>query len=134
MHQSSYTIGAAHKKLRLIAGDHFITIPIKIKKADVKAKLNSNEVLEAGTLISVDGKVALTTVASGDTPPSTTACGILYQDLNFKNSVSADGISDNATEIASVMVHGSVYESAVKLDKTNKEVEKAAMPMIIFGK
>lgn len=134
MHQSSYTIGASHKKLKLIAGDHFITLPIKIKKADVKAKLNDKEVLEAGTLISADGKVAVTTGTSGDTPASTTAYGILYQDLNFKNSASADGVADNAIEIAAVMVHGAVYESAVKLDTTNKAVEKAAMPMIIFGK
>ncbi len=128
MHQSSYTIGASHKKLRLIAGDHFITLPIKIKKADVKAYLNSDEVLEAGILISADGKVVVTTSAS------TTAHGILYKDINFKNSVSSDGVADNATEIASVMVHGAVYESAVKLDKTNGAIEKAAMPMIIFGR
>lgn len=134
MHQSSYTIGGTHKKLRLIAGNHFITMPIKIKKADVKASLNSDEVLVAGTLISADGKVAVTTAAVENTPASTTAYGILYQDLNFKNSVSADGVADNANEIASVLVHGAVYESAVKLDATNKTVEKAAMPMIIFGK
>lgn len=128
MHQSSYTIGASHKKLRLIAGDHFITLPIKIKKADVKASLNADEVLEAGTLITADGKVATTTASSTD------AYGILYQDLNFKNSVSADGVADNANEIASVMVHGAVYESAVKLDSANAAVEKKALNMIIFGK
>lgn len=128
MHQTSYKIGASHKKLRLIAGDHFITLPIKIKKADVKASLNANEVLEAGTLITSDGKVATTTASSTD------AYGILYQDLNFKNSVSADGVADNANEIASVMVHGAVYESAVKLDASNSAVEKKALNMIIFGK
>ena len=128
MHQSSYTIGAAKKKLRLIAGDHFITLPIKIKKADVKTHLNADEVLEAGTLITADGKVATTTSSSTD------AYGILYQDLNFKNSASADGNPDNANEIASVMVHGAVYESEVELDPTYSAVEKAAMPMIIFGK
>lgn len=128
MHQTSYKIGAAHKKLRLIAGDHFITLPIKIKKADVKEKLNSDGVLEAGTLITADGKVATTTASATD------AYGILYQDLSFKNSVSADGVADNANEIASVMVHGAVYESAVKLDASNAAVEKAALNMIIFGK
>lgn len=128
MHQTSYTVGAKHKKLRLIAGDHFIALPIRIKKGDVKTSLNADEVLEAGTLITADGKVATTTASSTD------AYGILYQDLNFKNSVSADGVADNATEIASVMVHGAVYESAVKLDTTNATVEKAAMPLIIFGK
>lgn len=128
MHQSSYKIGASHKKLRLIAGDHFIALPIKIKKADVKANLNSDEVLEAGTLITADGKIATTTASATD------AYGILYQDLNFKNSTSADGIADNACEMASVLVHGAVYESAVKLDGTNSAVEKKALNMIIFGK
>lgn len=128
MHQSSYTIGAAKKKLRLIAGDHFISLPIKIKKADVKTHLNADEVLEAGTLITANGRVATTTASSTD------AYGILYQDLNFKNSASADGNPDNANEIASVMVHGAVYESSVKLDTSNSAVEKKALNMIIFGK
>lgn len=128
MHQSSYTIGAAKKKLRLIAGDHFITLPIKIKKADVKTHLNADEVLEAGTLITANGRVATTTASSTD------AYGILYQDLNFKNSASADGNPDNANEIASVMVHGAVYESEVELDPVNSAVEKKALNMIIFGK
>ena len=128
MHQSSYEIGASQKKLRLIAGDHYIALPMKIKKADVKAKLNADEVLEAGTLITANGRVATTTASSTD------AYGILYQDLNFKNSASADGNPDNANEIASVMVHGAVYESSVKLDVSNSAVEKKALNMIIFGK
>ena len=57
MHKSSYEIGASKKKLRLIAGGHYIALPMKIKKADVKAKLNADGVLEAGTLITKDGKV-----------------------------------------------------------------------------
>ena len=128
MHQSSYTIAAGKKKLRLIAGGHYIALPMKIKKADVKAKLNADEVLEAGTLITANGRVATTTASSTD------AYGILYQDLNFKNSASADGNPDNANEIASVMVHGAVYESSVKLDVSNSAVEKKALNMIIFGK
>ena len=128
MRQNSYEIGASQKKLRLIAGDHYIALPMKIKKADVKAKLNADEVLEAGTLITANGRVATTTASSTD------AYGILYQDLNFKNSASADGNPDNANEIASVMVHGAVYESAVKLDPTYSAVEKKALNMIIFGK
>ena len=128
MHQSSYTIAAGKKKLRLIAGGHYIALPMKIKKADVKAKLNADEVLEAGTLITKDGKVATTT------SNVTNAYGILYQDVSFKGSMSADGVADNANEIASVMVHGAVYESEVKLDETNAEIEKKALPLIIFGK
>ena len=128
MHQSSYEIGASKKKLRLIAGGHYIALPMKIKKADVKAKLNADGVLEAGTLITKDGKVATTTSSS------TNAYGILYQDVSFKGSMSADGNPDNAYEVASIFLHGAVYESEVKLDETNAEIEKKALPLIIFGK
>ena len=128
MRQNSYEIGASKKKLRLIAGGHYIALPMKIKKADVKAKLNADEVLEAGTLITANGRVATTTASSTD------AYGILYQDVSFKGSMSADGVADNANEIASVMVHGAVYESEVKLDASNSAVEKKALPLIIFGK
>lgn len=128
MHQSSYEIGASKKKLRLIAGDHYIALPMKIKKADVKAKLNADEVLEAGTLITANGRVATTTASSTD------AYGILYQDVSFKGSMSADGVSDNAYEVASIFLHGAVYESEVKLDASNAAVEKKALPLIIFGK
>lgn len=128
MRQNSYEIGASKKKLRLIAGGHYIALPMKIKKADVKAKLNADEVLEAGTLITKDGKVATTTSST------TNVYGILYQDVSFKGSMSADGVSDNAYEVASIFLHGAVYESEVKLDETNAEIEKKALPLIIFGK
>ena len=128
MHQSSYEIGASKKKLRLIAGGHYIALPMKIKKADVKAKLNADGVLEAGTLITKDGKVATTTSSS------TNAYGILYQDVSFKGSMSANGAEDDAYEVASIFLHGAVYESEVKLDTANAEVEKKALPLIIFGK
>lgn len=128
MRQNSYEIGATKKKLRLIAGDHYIALPMKIKKADVKAKLNADEVLEAGTLITANGRVATTTASSTD------AYGILYQDVSFKGSMSADGNPDNAYEVASIFLHGAVYESEVKLDTANAAVEKKALPLIIFGK
>ena len=128
MHQSSYEIGASKKKLRLIAGGHYIALPMKIKKADVKAKLNADGVLEAGTLITANGRVATTTASSTD------AYGILYQDVSFKGSMSADGNPDNAYEVASIFLHGAVYESEVKLDTANAAVEKKALPLIVFGK
>lgn len=128
MRQNSYEIGASKKKLRLIAGDHYIALPMKIKKADVKAKLNADEVLEAGTLITANGRVATTSASSTD------AYGILYQDVSFKGSMSADGNPDNAYEVASIFLHGAVYESEVKLDTANAAVEKKALPLIIFGK
>lgn len=128
MRQNSYEIGASQKKLKLIAGDHYIALPMKIKKADVKAKLNADGVLEAGTLITANGRVATTSASSTD------AYGILYQDVSFKGSMSADGNPDNAYEVASIFLHGAVYESEVKLDTANAAVEKKALPLIIFGK
>ncbi|KOR24191.1 hypothetical protein [Clostridium sp. L74] len=128
MHQNSYKIGASHKKLRLIGGDHFISLPLKVKKADIKTKLNVDEILEAGTLITAEGKPVITTSTTTD------VYGIVYQDVNFRNSMAKDGITDNACEIVPVFVHGAVYESAVKLDTINAAVEKKALNMIIFGK
>lgn len=128
MHQSTYTVSGGQKKLRLIAGDHFISLPIVIKKSNVKALLN-NEVLEAGTLVTSDGKPVTTTESTSD------AYGVIYQDVNFKNSTSADGVADNATETAAVFIHGVLYESEVRFnsDSGKKALEKAALKQIIFG-
>ncbi|EMU52266.1 MAG: hypothetical protein E6X72_00060 [Clostridioides difficile] len=127
MRQSSYEILGDQKKLRLIAGDHFISLPMKVKKADVKEVLNSDEVLEAGTLITKDGKKVTTTSSTTD------VYGVVYQDVSFKGSMSHDSTTDNATEVVPVIVHGVLYETQVKLDKTNASVEKAALKQIIFG-
>lgn len=127
MRQSSYEIIGEQKKLRLIAGDHFISLPMKVKKADVKEILNSDEVLEAGTLITKDGKKVTTSASATD------AYGVVYQDISFKNSVSPDSTADNATEVVPVIVHGVLYESQVKFDETNSAIEKAALKQIIFG-
>lgn len=127
MHQSSYEVLGEQKKLRLIAGDHFISLPINVKKADVLSLLNADEVLEAGTLLNAAAKPVTTTSSASD------AYGVVYQDVNFKNSVSADSNPNNATEIASVFVHGVLYESEVKLNPTNAAIEKAALKQIIFG-
>lgn len=127
MRQNSYEIIGGQKKLRLIAGDHFISLPINVKKADVTAKLNADEVLEAGTLITKEGKAVTTTASTTD------AYGVVYQDISFKNSMSVDSVPDNATEIVPVIVHGVLYESQVKFDKTYAEIEKAALKQIIFG-
>lgn len=127
MRQSSYEILGEQKKLRLIAGDHFISLPMKVKKADVKTLLNSDEILEAGTLITKDGKAVTTTASTTD------VYGVVYQDINFKGSMSADSTPDNATEVVPVIVHGVLYESQVKFDETNGAVEKAALKQIIFG-
>jgi hypothetical protein len=127
MHQSSYEIIGGQKKLRLIAGDHFISLPINVKKSDVASLLNSDEVLEAGNLLTIAGKPVTTTSTSSD------AYGVVYQDISFKNSMSADSIPGNATEIVPTIVHGVLYESQIKFDKTNAAIEKTALKQIIFG-
>jgi len=128
MRQSSYEILGEQKKIRLIAGDHFISLPKKFRKGDWTAILNSNNgIVPAGTLTTVDGKPVITTESTTD------AWGIIYQDINFNGSMSIDGNDANATENGSVFIHGAVYESAVSLDATNKEIEKAALKQIIFG-
>ena len=94
MKQTSYTISAAQNKLRAIAGDHFIALPIKVKKSDVTASLDVNEVLKAGTLITKDGKTITTTTG---TPATTNAYGVVYEDVNQNNIQ-----DDNETGIAGV--------------------------------
>lgn len=129
MRQSSYTIGAKQKKLRLIAGDHFLSLPVKVRKGDVKALLDENEVLLAGTLITKDGKAVTSTSTTTD------VCGVVYQDVSFKGSMSPTANPDDATEVVPVFVHGVLFESEVKFnaDATIKAVEKAALKQIIFG-
>ncbi|GAA0735673.1 hypothetical protein [Clostridium oceanicum] len=129
MKQSSYTIGAKQNKLRLIAGDHFITLPLKIRKGDVKDLLDLNEVLLAGMLITKEGKPVTSTVDKTD------AFGVVYQDISFKGSMSATANKEDATEVVPVLVHGALYESAVKFnsDETIKSVEMNALNQIIFG-
>ncbi|MDU5010687.1 hypothetical protein WBZ18_03400 [Clostridium botulinum] len=130
MRQSSYTIGAKQNKLRLIAGDHFISLPVKVRKGDVKQLLDENEVLLAGTLITKDGKKVTSTSSETD------AWGVVYQDISFKGSMSSTADKDDATEVVPVFVHGALYESAVKFnsDEAIKKVEMAALRQIIFEK
>lgn len=129
MRQSSYTIGASQKKLRLIAGDHFISLPVKVRKGDVKNLLDADEKLVVGTLISKDRKAVTSTSTTTD------VWGVVYQDVSFKGSMSPTTNPDDATEVVPVLVHGVLYESEVKFnaDATIKAVEKAALKQIIFG-
>jgi len=130
MKQSSYSIGA-QGRLRAIAGDHFITLPVKVKKADVSALLDSNEVLKAGTLLTKDGKAVTTTANASD------VYGVIYEDVNFEGVISPDGNADNGTAVAAIFVHGVLYEADVKFTKEStvaggKEVERAALKQILF--
>lgn len=124
MRQSSYSIGATQKDIRALAGDHYVNINIKATKTDLTSSL-VNGILEAGTLITADGKVATTT---GGTPATTNAYGVLFVDVDFNNSM--------GTEILPVCIHGFLKESAVKFSAdavTNGKVaEKAALNMIKF--
>ncbi len=131
MRQSSYTIGAKQNKLRLIAGgDHFISLPLKVKKGDIKTLLDTSEVLSAGTLITKDGKKVTSTLSETDAWG-----GVVYQDISFKGSMSPTSDKDDATEVVPVFIHGALYESAVKFnsDEAIKKVEMAALKQIIFG-
>lgn len=132
MHQTSKTISHGQNKLRGIFGPNFTTLPVKVKKNDVKDVL-TNGVLKAGTLITEDGKKVTSTAASGDKAAATDAYGVVYQDVDFNNSMSADGVENNATEVVPVFVQGTVYESAVSFS-TQKALEKAALKNIIFIK
>lgn len=132
MRQSSYSIGAAQGKLRAIAGDHFIALPIKVKKSSVSTLLDAEEVLKAGILLTKDGKAITTTTG---TPATTNAYGVVYEDVSFKGSMSPDATPGNATEVVSVFVHGVLYESEVIFSDSivnGKDAEKAALKQILF--
>lgn len=117
MRQSSYTIGASQKEIRALAGDHYVNINIKVTKSNVTDAL-ANGVLEAGTLLTVEGKKVTTTSSTTD------AYGIVFQDVDFNNS--------KGTEVVPVMIHGFVNTKKVKLDESNSAVEKKALNMIAF--
>ncbi|MDU2284129.1 hypothetical protein [Clostridium sp.] len=117
MRQSSYTIGAAQKDIRAIAGDHFITIPMKVTKTNVTDKLVSG-ILEAGTLLNSKGNKVTT---SGD---SSDAFGIVFTDVDFTHS--------KGTEVVPVLIHGVVDTKKIKLDDTNHAKEIEVLKNIIF--
>lgn len=117
MRQSSYKIGAAQKNILAIAGDHFITIPMKVTKTNVNDKL-VNGVLEAGTLLNNKGSKVTTNVGSSD------AWGIVFTDVDFNDS--------KGTEVVPVLIHGVVDTKKIKLDGENHAKEIEALKNIIF--
>jgi len=127
MRQSSYSIGTSQKDIRALAGEHYVNVNIKATKSDLTGAL-VNGILEAGNLITADGKVATTTGTVEGTPASTTAYGVLFVDVDFNNS--------KGTEILPVCIHGFLKESAVKFSADTvvdgKKAEKAALNMIKF--
>lgn len=117
MRQSSYKIGATQKNILAIAGDHFITIPMKITKSTVNDKLVS-DVLEAGTLLTEKGGPVTTNGVSSD------AWGIVFTDVDFTNS--------KGTEVVPVLIHGVVDTKKIKLDGEHHAKEIEALKNIIF--
>ena len=117
MRQSSYTIGAAQKNILAIAGDHFITIPMKVTKTNVNDKL-VNGVLEAGTLLNNKGNKVTTSGESSD------AWGIVFTEVNFNDS--------KGTEVVPVLIHGVVDTKKIKLDETHHAKEIEVLKNIIF--
>lgn len=117
MRQSSYKIGAAQKNILAIAGDHFITIPMKVTKTNVNDKL-VNGVLEAGTLLNNKGSNVTTNVGSSD------AWGIVFTDVDFNDS--------KGTEVVPVLIHGVVDTKKIKLDGEHHAKEIEALKNIIF--
>ncbi|EKQ52760.1 MULTISPECIES: hypothetical protein [unclassified Clostridium] len=130
MKQSSYSIGA-QGRLRAAAGDHFIALPVKVKKSDISVLLDSNEVLKAGTLLTKGGKAVTTTANASD------AYGVVYEDVSFKGAVSADGNTGSATAVVPIFLHGVLYEADVKFTEEStvaggKEAERIALKQILF--
>ncbi|WP_415310583.1 hypothetical protein [Clostridium perfringens] len=117
MRQSSYKIEAAQKNILAIAGDHFITIPMKITKNTVNAKLVSG-ILEAGTLLTAKGETVTTNSGSSD------AFGIVFTDVDFNDS--------KGTEVVPVLIHGVVDTKKIKLDDTHHAKEIEVLKNIIF--
>lgn len=117
MRQSSYKIEAAQKNILAIAGDHFITIPMKITKSTVNAKLVSG-ILEAGTLLTAKGETVTTNGTSSN------AFGIVFTDVDFNDS--------KGTEVVPVLIHGVVDTKKIKLDDTNHAKEIESLKNIIF--
>lgn len=119
MKQSSYTITAAQKDIRALAGDHFVNINLKVAKSNITAGLVSG-ILEAGTLITNDGK-SVTSTSSGSN-----AYGIVYADVDFNNS--------KGTEVVPIMIHGFVETSKIKLNSDSEIAakEKEQLKMISF--
>lgn len=117
MRQSSYTIGAAQKNILAIAGDHFITIPMKVAKSGVNDKLESG-VLEAGTLLNAKGAKVTTNGDSSD------AFGIVFTDVDFTHS--------KGTEVVPVLIHGVVDTKKIKLDASHHAKEIEVLKNIIF--
>lgn len=119
MRQSSYTIGAAQKDIRALAGDHFVNVNLKVTKSTVNAKL-VNGVLEAGTLLTEAGGPVTSSTSASD------AYGIVYADVDFNNS--------KGTEVVPVMIHGFVKTKMIKLNSSDDiaKKEKEALNMIKF--
>ncbi len=119
MKQSSYTIGVTQKDIRALAGDHYVNVNVKATKTNLTASL-VNGVLEAGTLVTKDGKTVTSTASTSD------VYGIVFANVDFNNS--------KGTEVVPVMIHGFANTSKIKLNATAEiaAIEKSKLSMIAF--
>ena len=108
MKQTSKTITNMQKDIRQFAGDKDVMTNIKVTKSAVKSSLKNN-MLPAGTPISQTGTV-----------DESTPIGLLFNDLDF------EGIGDDETVTASVMIHGFVNKARVT-EYIGKEVPEGVI-------
>ncbi|ADK16180.1 hypothetical protein [Clostridium ljungdahlii] len=87
-------------------------LPVNLKVAKTATTLNAKGILPAGTIIDATGKV----VNDG------TAFGIVYENVDFNNSM--------GTENVSVLIFG--FVDASKLPTAPADAAKAALNMIKF--
>lgn len=87
MRQSKYSVTGAQKNILAFHG-LYLNTNIKVNKSD--ATLDENEILPAGTIVDKSGK----TVTDG------TAFGVVYEDVEFKDSM--------GTEVVPVTIFGFV--------------------------
>jgi len=87
MRQSRYSITGAQKNILAFHG-LYLNTNIKVNKSD--ATLDANEILPAGTIVDKAGKTAA----------DATAFGVVYEDVDFKDS--------QGTEIVPVTIFGFV--------------------------
>ncbi|ADL40312.1 major head protein [Clostridium phage phiCTP1] len=109
MRQSIRTISEAQKQL-LAYNDLYLSVNVKVAKAD--ATLDANNKLVAGTIIDATGK----TVNDG------TAFGVVYEDIDFTDSM--------GTEVVPVIVFG--FINVHNMPTAPSEAVIGALKMIQF--
>lgn len=104
--QSSKTIfGASNNIMR--DATHFVTVSVKVPKANISVDEDGYLTLKAGTIVSTTGVIIPATAITADTPSASLAYGIVYEDYNF------DDVPVGQSEPIPVVIHGVVLASAL---------------------